>query len=169
VVSLSEYDAEARIIHEQGADIDYPVELPESEWRERLSNHQYHILREDGTERAFRNELYDEKREGIYYSRATGQPLFSSEDKYKSGTGWPSFTKPISPDAVAYMWDHGLFSRRIEVIDSLSGSHLGHVFRDGPEPTGMRYCMNSAALIFVPEGEDPPEMLVPQDTQYAGR
>lgn len=161
----SMYDPAKRVIHDQGADIDYPVRLPEEEWRSRLSDQEYYVLREDGTERAFANPLYDNKRRGIYYSAATGQPLFHSDDKYKSGTGWPSFTKPISPDAVAYMWDRGLFTRRIEVIDSLSGSHIGHVFSDGPEPTGQRYCMNSAALIFVAEGGDPPEIA----REWAGR
>lgn len=164
VVASSTYNVDRRVIHDPDTEIDYPVELSQSQWRERLGGGlEYNVLREDGTERAFDNPLYNNKQKGIYYSRATGQPLFSSEDKYESGTGWPSFTKPISPDAVAYMWDYGLFSRRIEVIDSLSGSHLGHVFRDGPEPTGQRYCMNSAALIFVPEGEDPPPMLLPAD------
>lgn len=162
VYSADSYDKDSRIVHDQGADIDYPVELSEAEWRSRLSEQEYYVLREDGTERAFQNPLYDNKERGIYYSAATGQPLFHSDDKYKSGTGWPSFTKPISPDAVAYMWDRGLFSRRVEVIDSLSGSHIGHVFSDGPDPTGQRYCMNSAALIFVPEGGDPPQMLTPE-------
>ena len=124
------------------------------------SRQQYRVLREEGTERAFTGPLNDNKRAGTYYSAATGQPLFRSEDKYDSGTGWPSFTKPIAPDAVAYVWDGGLFYRRIEVVDSLSGSHLGHVFEDGPAPTGQRYCMTSAALIFVPDGEEPPELLV---------
>lgn len=163
VVSARSYDPDRRIIHDPKAEVDYPVELSTSEWRSRLGDFEYYVLREDGTERAFDNPLYNNKRKGIYYSAATGQPLFSSEDKYDSGTGWPSFTKPISPEAVAYFWDHGLFSRRIEVVDSLSGSHLGHVFNDGPAPTGQRYCMNSAALIFVPEGEDPPAMLLPAE------
>lgn len=160
VTSASSYAPNNRIIHDQGAEIDYPVELSESQWKRRLSDQEYYVLREDGTERAFDNPLYDNKERGIYYSAATGQPLFHSDDKYKSGTGWPSFTKPISPDAVAYMWDRGLFSRRIEVIDSLSGSHIGHVFNDGPDPHGQRYCMNSAALIFVPEGEEPPPLVL---------
>lgn len=167
VVQNRRYDPDARIVHDQGADIDYPVELNADAWQTRLSDMAYYVLREDGTERAFSNPMYEEKRAGIYYSRASGQPLFSSEDKYRSGTGWPSFTKPIAPDAVAYMWDNGLFSRRIEVIDTVTGSHLGHVFPDGPEPTGQRYCMNAAALIFVPEGEDPPPLLVPEGRELA--
>ena len=157
------YDPDKRIIHEEDAEIDYPVQLSEEQWRDRLSSKQYDVLREDGTERAFKNPLYDNEQKGIYYSAATGQPLFRSDDKFKSGTGWPSFTRPISPDAVAYMWDRGWFGDRIEVIDSLSGSHIGHVFNDGPQPTGQRYCMNSAALIFVPEGGDPPPMLDGRD------
>lgn len=162
VAMVDDYDPDARIIHDQGADIDYPVELSEERWRSRLTEMEYYVLREQGTERAFTGELDGEKRRGVYYSAATGQPLFHSEDKYDSGTGWPSFTKPISPEAVAYLWDSGLFSRRIEVVDSLSGSHLGHVFTDGPAPTGQRYCMNSAAMVFVPEGGQPPELLTGQ-------
>ncbi|MFW6328657.1 MAG: peptide-methionine (R)-S-oxide reductase MsrB [Alkalispirochaetaceae bacterium] len=165
VTDAQSYRTDARIIHDpdQESSIEFPVDLSEQEWRERLDDFAYYVLREDGTERAFSNPMHNSKTPGIYYSRATGQPLFSSEDKYDSRTGWPSFTKPISPDAVAYFWDYGLFSRRIEVVDSLSGSHLGHVFRDGPEPTGQRYCMNAEALIFVPEGEDPSPMLTPAD------
>lgn len=162
VTMVDEYDPDARIIHDQGAEIDYPVELSQDQWRSRLTPMEYYVLREQGTERAFTGELDGEKRRGIYYSAATGQPLFHSDDKYDSGTGWPSFTKPISPEAVAYLWDSGFFARRIEVVDSLSGSHLGHVFTDGPDPTGQRYCMNSAALVFVPEAGQPPELLTGQ-------
>ncbi|MFP4011864.1 MAG: peptide-methionine (R)-S-oxide reductase MsrB [Spirochaetaceae bacterium] len=163
VSRVSSYDVDARPIHEENAEIDFPVQLSEEEWRERLEPGPYRILRAQGTERAFTGELYDNEEPGIYYSAATGQPLFHSDDKFESGTGWPSFTKPISPDAVTYREDRSLFSRRIEVVDSLSGSHLGHVFPDGPDPTGQRYCLNSAALIFVPEGQDPPPMLVPAE------
>jgi methionine-R-sulfoxide reductase len=158
VVSATPYDPELRVIHDNEEAVDFPVDMDESEWRQVLSEQRYDVLRRDGTERPFRNELYDNKERGVYFSAATGQPLFHSDDKYESGTGWPSFTKPISPDAVAYFWDNGLFSRRIEVVDSLSGSHLGHVFSDGPAPTGQRYCMNSAALVFVPDGGTPPPL-----------
>lgn len=158
VNTSSEYDPARRVILPTNVELDFPVSMSEAQWRRQLGAERYHVLREDGTERAFRNELHDNHERGIYYSAATGQPLFHSDDKYDSGTGWPSFTRPITPDAVAYMWDNGLFTRRIEVVDSLSGSHIGHVFSDGPAPTGQRYCMNSAALIFVPEGEDPPPL-----------
>lgn len=162
----TQYSVDRRIIHdEQTRGMAFPVELSEEEWRQRLSPEQYRIIRESGTERAFTSELDKIYEPGIYYSRATGQPLFSSEDKYDSGTGWPSFTKPITPDAVAYFFEASFFSRNIEVVDSLSGAHLGHVFTDGPGPTRQRYCMNGEALIFVPEGGDPPPLLVPSSPQ----
>jgi methionine-R-sulfoxide reductase len=158
----SEYDPQQRPIHaaEFASRIDYPVQLSDSEWRERLTDFQYHVLRSDGTEPACSNFLFDNKESGIYYSVATGQPLFHSDDKFTSGTGWPSFTRPISPDAVAYFWDLSYSMQRIEVVDSLSGSHLGHVFSDGPGPGGQRYCINGEALVFVPEGGTPPPLLI---------
>jgi len=143
----------------EGATPVFSIVLSEAKWMERLTPFQYKILREKGTERAFSGK-YDKVYEaGTYYSAATGQPLFSSDAKFNSGTGWPSFYEPISQDAVVLVEDNSWFSRRVEVLDSSSGSHLGHVFDDGPLPTGLRYCMNSAALIFVPEGAELPELV----------
>ena len=150
------YDAVERIVHAPGAPLPFPLVLADEAWRETLDPSEYHVLREKGTERPFSSPLYGNKQRGIYYSRATGQPLFSSQDKYESGSGWPSFTRPINPYAIVYIGDDSLFVSRIEVVDSLSGSHLGHVFPDGPAPTGQRYCINGAALVFVPDGGEPP-------------
>jgi methionine-R-sulfoxide reductase len=117
--------------------------------RARLTPLQYHVTRESGTEPAFRNEYWNNNRAGIYVDVISGAPLFSSLDKFESGTGWPSFTKPIQPDSVVEKVDHS-FGVRAEIRSKSSDAHLGHVFDDGPAPTGMRYCMNSAALRFVP-------------------
>ena len=135
----------------------YPLVKSEEAWKEALDPIQYQILRTAGTERPFTGKYYNTDDAGIYYSAATGQPLFFSDTKFDSGCGWPSFYAPITPGAVYYRTDrtHGML--RTEVIDSGSGSHLGHVFDDGPPPTGLRFCMNSAALIFVRLGEEPPE------------
>ncbi len=134
----------------------YPIQLTEEQWKQRLTKEQYYILRQQGTEAPGTGKLDKVYQKGTYYSAATLQPLFSSETKFDSGTGWPSFYAPISKDAVILKEDNHLGMTRIEVVDSKSGSHLGHVFDDGPKPTGKRYCMNSAALIFVPEGGKPP-------------
>ena len=136
----------------------YKIQRSELEWKEMLEPQQFEILRRSGTERPFTGIYYDNKKPGVYFSAATGQPLFSSDSKFDSGCGWPSFFEPIAEGSILYRTDrsHGMI--RTEIIDSSSGSHLGHVFDDGPPPTGLRYCMNSAAMIFVGTGEELPPL-----------
>ncbi len=112
---------------------------------------QYEVTQKDGTERPFQNEYWDNKREGIYVDVVSGEPLFSSLKKFDSGTGWPSFTKPLEPENIVEKGDRSFFMKRTEVRSKHGGSHLGHVFDDGPPPTGLRYCMNSASLRFIPK------------------
>lgn len=132
----------------------FPFQLTEGEWRSKLSPEQYRVMREHGTERPFDNAYWNLKEPGIFICPGSGMPLFSSEAKYDSGTGWPSFFEPLRADLIGTTEDRSHGMTRTEVHSACCGSHLGHVFPDGPPPTGMRYCINSAALRFVPLAED---------------
>ncbi|WP_342303898.1 peptide-methionine (R)-S-oxide reductase MsrB [Methanolobus sp. ZRKC5] len=128
-----------------------PIKKSDEQWKEALTNDQFLVLRQKGTEAPFTGKYYANKEEGIYLCAACGQKLFTSDTKFDSGTGWPSFFKPISEEKVMRKKDKSLFMERTEVLCSRCGSHLGHVFNDGPKPTGERFCMNSISLDFEKE------------------
>lgn len=130
---------------------EYSVQKSEEEWKKELSAEEYRVLREKGTERAFTGDLYDNKESGTYVCAACGNPLFDSETKYESGSGWPSFYAPIKEEYIETEEDRSLGMMRTEVLCNNCGGHLGHVFPDGPQPTGLRYCINSVSLDFKKE------------------
>lgn len=145
---------------QEGRFVEVPkVYKPADQWREVLSKMEFNVAFEAGTERPFTGELNANKKSGVYRSKVSGNDLFHSAHKFDSGTGWPSFYRPVDEKNVILREDKSLFMKRVEVVDAVSGAHLGHVFEDGPPPTGLRYCINSAALEFV-EGvafKEPPQ------------
>ncbi len=138
-------------ISESDLQHEFEVQKTEEEWKKQLSDVAYEVLRKGGTERSFSGQYHDLKKEGVYTCAGCKTPIFSSETKFESGTGWPSFYKPLHQENLLDLPDNSLGMKRTEVICATCGGHLGHVFEDGPEPTGLRYCLNSVALDFNPK------------------
>jgi peptide-methionine (R)-S-oxide reductase len=143
-------DAQSAKPQRKGSEAVEKIEKTDAEWKQILTPEQYHVLRKKGTERAWTGEYNENKKKGVYLCAACGLELFASEAKFDSGTGWPSFYEPINPNHVENEEDRSLFMSRTEVHCARCGGHLGHVFTDGPRPTGLRYCMNSVSLKFKP-------------------
>lgn len=153
IQSVSNKDNLAATAIEIPASIE-PVAKSESEWKSQLSADEYYVLREKGTERSFSGPYWDNKASGIYTCRACDLPLFDSNTKYRSGTGWPSFWQPLEKKVLKEDVDYNIGYKRVEILCARCEGHLGHVFEDGPKPTGLRYCMNGTSLKFVPASEE---------------